>query len=116
MLMMSSKALSAGQARVYHAREFAAEQANYWSRDQQGFSEWQGRLAEQWGLSGPVGNDHFARLSKGQHPLTEEQLVRHQVSRTYDGKAAGKSRAWSTAPMGCDVPRTEIGFVDCACR
>ena len=86
MLTMSSKALSAGQARTYHAREFASEQANYWSRDQQGFSEWQGRLAEQWGLEGPVGNDHFARLSEGQHPFSEEQLVRHQVSRTYEGK------------------------------
>jgi len=86
MLTMSSKALSAGQARTYHAREFASEQANYWSRDQQGFSEWQGRLAGQWGLEGAVGNDHFARLSEGQHPSTEEQLVRHQVSRTYEGK------------------------------
>ena len=86
MLTMSSKALSAGQARTYHAREFASEKANYWSRDQQGHSEWQGRLAEQWRLSGPVGNEHFARLSEGQHPVTEAQLVKHQVSRTYDGK------------------------------
>ena len=86
MLTMSSKALSAAQARTYHAREFASERQNYWSRDQHGFSEWQGRLAGQWGLEGAVGNDHFARLSEGQHPLTEEQLVRHQVSRTYEGK------------------------------
>jgi conjugative relaxase-like TrwC/TraI family protein len=86
MLTLSSKALSAGQARTYHAREFASERQNYWSRDQQGFSEWQGRLAGQWGLEGAVGNDHFARLSEGQHPITEAQLVRHQVSRTYDGK------------------------------
>ncbi len=86
MLTMSSKALSAGQARTYHAREFASEQANYWSRDQQGFSEWQGSLAEQWGISGSVDNEHFARLSEGQHPTTEAQLVRHQVSRTYDDK------------------------------
>ena len=87
MLTMSSKALSAGQARTYHAREFASERQNYWSRDQQGFSGWQGRLAEQWGLSGTVGNEHFARLSEGQHPFTEAQLVRHQVSRTYEGKS-----------------------------
>src|SRR5229473_1854817 len=32
------------------------------------------------------GSEHFARLSEGQHPHTEEQLVRHQVSRTYEGK------------------------------
>ena len=86
MLTMSSKALSAGQARTYHAREFASERQNYWSRDQQGQSEWHGRLAEQWGLSGAVGDEHFARLTEGQHPITEEQLVKHQVSRTYEGK------------------------------
>jgi conjugative relaxase-like TrwC/TraI family protein len=81
-----SKPLSASQVRTYHEREFASERQNYWSRDQQGHSEWQGKLAEQWGLSGPVGNEHFARLTEGQHPHTEMQLVRHQVSKTYEGK------------------------------
>ncbi|MGO9402180.1 MAG: MobF family relaxase, partial [Terriglobales bacterium] len=85
-MLTISKPLSASQARTYHAREFAAQAQNYWSRDQQGHSEWQGRLAEQWGLHGAVGSEHFARLSEGQHPHTEEQLVRHQVSRTYEGK------------------------------
>jgi conjugative relaxase-like TrwC/TraI family protein len=85
-MLTISKPLSAGQARTYHEREFASEQQNYWSRDQQGHSEWQGKLAEQWGLRGEVGSEHFARLSEGQHPLTEAQLVRHQVSRTYEGK------------------------------
>jgi conjugative relaxase-like TrwC/TraI family protein len=33
-----------------------------------------------------VGAEHFARLSEGQHPNTQEQLVRHQVSKTYEGK------------------------------
>jgi hypothetical protein len=46
----------------------------------------QGRLAERWNLIGAVATEHFARLSEGQHPHTEEQLVRHQVSRTYEGK------------------------------
>jgi conjugative relaxase-like TrwC/TraI family protein len=72
--------------RTYHEREFASERQNYWSRDRQGHSEWQGKLAEQWGLNGPVGNEHFARLTEGQHPHTEPQLVRHQVSKTYEGK------------------------------
>ena len=85
-MLTISKPLSASQARTYQAREFAAHEQNYWSRDQQGHSEWQGRLTEQWGLHGPVGSEHFARLSEGQHPHTEEQLVRHQVSRTYEGK------------------------------
>src|SRR6185437_1657159 len=32
------------------------------------------------------GSEHFARLTEGQHPITEAQLVHHQVSRTYEGK------------------------------
>ncbi len=85
-MLTISKPLSASQAQTYHVREFASQEQNYWSRDQKGHSEWQGRLAEQWGLQGGVGSEHFARLSEGQHPHTEEQLVRHQVSRTYEGK------------------------------
>jgi len=85
-MLTISKPLSASQARNYHEREFASEKQNYWSRDQQGFSEWRGQLAQQWGLQGAVGNEHFARLTEGQHPFTEEQLVQHQVSRTYEGK------------------------------
>ena len=85
-MLTISKPLSASQARTYHEREFASEKQNYWSRDQQGHSEWQGKLAQQWKLAGTVESEHFARLSEGQHPHTAEQLVRHQVSRTYEGK------------------------------
>jgi hypothetical protein len=85
-MLTISKPLSASQAQTYHVREFASQEQNYWSRDQQGHSEWQGRLAQQWRLQGGVSSEHFARLSEGQHPHAEEQLVRHQVSRTYEGK------------------------------
>src|SRR5580693_6334642 len=85
-MLTISKPLSASQVRTYHEREFASERQSYWSRDQQGHSEWQGKLAKQWGLEGPVGDEHFARLTVGQHPYTEAQLVRHQVSKTYEGK------------------------------
>ena len=51
-----------------------------------GISEWQGQLANEWGLSGAVSDEHFARLTEGQHPFTEQQMVKHQVSRTYEGK------------------------------
>src|SRR6266581_3786455 len=85
-MLTMSKALSASQARTYHKEEFASRQQNYWSRDQRVFSEWQGRLAGQWNLNGPVHDEHFERLAEGQHPGTGEQLVRHQVSRTYQGK------------------------------
>jgi conjugative relaxase-like TrwC/TraI family protein len=85
-MLTISKPLSASQARTYHAKEFASQQQNYWTRNQQGHSEWQGRLAGQWNLNGPVHDEQFARLAEGQHPQTGEQLVRHQVSRTYEGK------------------------------
>jgi conjugative relaxase-like TrwC/TraI family protein len=85
-MLTISKPLSAEQARTYHGKQFASQEQNYWSRDTQVFSEWQGRLAQNWNLSGSVHADHFTRLAGGQHPNTEEQLVRHQVSRTYQGK------------------------------
>jgi conjugative relaxase-like TrwC/TraI family protein len=85
-MLTISKPLSASQARTYHEREFESEKQNYWSREQQGHSEWQGKLADQWKLAGAVESEHFARLSEGQHPHTQDQLVRHQVSRTYEGK------------------------------
>jgi len=86
-MLTISKPLSASQARTYHAKEFASQQQNYWTRNQQGHSEWQGQLAGQWNLSGPVHDQQFARLAEGQHPQTGQQLVRHQVSRTYEGKS-----------------------------
>ena len=85
-MLTISKPLSSGQALTYHAREFASNQQNYWSRDQHIHSEWQGRLAQQWGLNGPVGSEHFARLSEGQHPESGLQLVKHQPARTYDNE------------------------------
>src|SRR5215472_16875153 len=85
-MLTISKPLSASQARTYHEREFTSQKQNYWSRDQQGHSEWQGKLAEEWKLAGFVEAETFVRLSEGQHPHTAEQLVRHQVSRTYEGK------------------------------
>ncbi|HEY2468941.1 MAG TPA: MobF family relaxase [Terracidiphilus sp.] len=85
-MLTISKPLSASQARNYHAKEFASQQQNYWTRNQQGHSEWQGKLAQQWNLNGLVHDEHFVRLAEGQHPRNGDQLVRHQVSRTYEGK------------------------------
>ncbi len=67
---------------MYHACEFTSEKQNYWSQDQQGHSEWQGKLAEKWDFKGSVGNEEFARLTEGQHPWSGEHLVRHQPEKT----------------------------------
>lgn len=84
-----SKPLSASQAQTYHAIEFTAAEQNYWKQGDTIQGEWHGKLASEFGLSGAVGAEEFARLSEGQHPETGEQLVSHRVVHEYknaDGK------------------------------
>ena len=88
-MLTISKPLSADQAQNYHAKEFTAREQNYWSQKGVIQGEWQGRLASQFGLAGAVSAEDFARLSQGQHPQTEEQLVQQRASHIYkdaDGK------------------------------
>jgi len=88
-MLTISKPLSADQAQNYHSREFTSPDQSYWSRGETVTGEWQGRLAEEYGLTGAVGAEEFARLSEGQHPATGDQLVRHRQSHQYqtaDGK------------------------------
>ncbi len=88
-MLTISKPLSAGQAQTYHQKEFTAKEQNYWSQRGVIAGEWQGRLAEQFGLAGMVSAEDFAQLSQGQHPQTGEQLVRQRASYEYqdaDGK------------------------------
>ena len=88
-MLTISKPLSASQAQTYHSHEFTSPDQSYWSRGQTVAGEWQGQLADEFGLSGAVGAKEFARLSEGQHPATGEQLVRHRQSHQYqnpDGK------------------------------
>jgi conjugative relaxase-like TrwC/TraI family protein len=88
-MLTISKPLSAGQAQTYHQKEFTSKEQNYWSQRGVIAGEWQGRLAEQFGLAGVVSAEDFAKLSQGQHPQTGEQLVRQRASYEYqdaDGK------------------------------
>jgi conjugative relaxase-like TrwC/TraI family protein len=101
-MLTISKALSASQARTYHAREFVSERQNYWSRDTHGFSEWHGTLAQQWSLSGAVSDEAFSRLSEGQHPQDGMQLVKHQPARTYENEY-GKQITSSEHRAGWDA-------------
>jgi conjugative relaxase-like TrwC/TraI family protein len=78
-----SKPISAGQAQAYHKEEFANVKENYYTEGERVRGEWQGQLAAEWGLTGEVMEQQFARLSEGQHPETGEQLVRHQAARAY---------------------------------
>lgn len=80
-MLTISKPLSAGQARRYHAEEFQNARENYYTEANQIRGGWYGQLAARWGLVGEVREDQFQRLADGQHPITGEQLVRHQTAR-----------------------------------
>jgi conjugative relaxase-like TrwC/TraI family protein len=80
-MLTISKPLSAGQARRYHAEEFQSARDNYYTEGDVIRGVWHGQLAERWGLAGNVREDQFERLAEGQHPITGEQLVRHQTAR-----------------------------------
>src|SRR5256714_7479260 len=82
-MLTISNPLSASQAQAYHAEEFGNARENYYTQDDQIRGEWHGWLAGQWGLRGEVREEHFRRLSEGQHPMSGEQLVRHQTAREY---------------------------------
>src|SRR5438876_9502806 len=79
----TAKQLSSRQARSYHHDKFSNAQENYYTEGDRIRGEWHGKLAEQWGLHGEVREEHFQRLSEGQHPITGEQLIRHQAAREY---------------------------------
>src|ERR1051326_384361 len=88
-MLTISKPLSAGQAQTYHQKEFTAKEQNYWSQRGVIAGEWQGRLADEFALSGAVSSEDFANLSQGLHPSSGAQLVRQRSSYEYqdaDGK------------------------------
>jgi conjugative relaxase-like TrwC/TraI family protein len=82
-MLTISKPLSSGQAQTYHAKEFTSAEQNYWKQGDTILGEWQGQMAERYGLTGGIDAQHFARLSEGQNPLTGEQLIRHRNGQEY---------------------------------
>lgn len=59
-MLTISKPLGSSQAQTYHAKEFTSAEANYWKQGGTVTGEWQGKLAEQYGLAGGVSAEHFA--------------------------------------------------------
>ena len=86
-MLTISKPLSAGQAAAYHASEFTSAEQSYYTRSGQVRGEWQGKLAQEWGLTGEVSAEQFTHLAQGQHPETGEQLVRYRQPREYTNDA-----------------------------
>jgi len=89
-MLTISEPFSCGQARTYHARKFAAKEANYWSRSNKATANSRVSSGREWGLQGAVGAEQFARLTEGQHPETQEQVVRHQPAKTYENQFGRK--------------------------
>ena len=89
-MMTIPKALSSGQAQTYHKLEYTSAAQSYYKQGDQVKGEWQGRLATSLGLSGEVTAQEFSRLSEGQHPQTEVQMVRHREAVEYQ-TASGKT-------------------------
>ena len=82
-MLTISKPLSSGQAQTYHAKEFMSAEQNYWKQGDAILGEWQGQMAQKYGLAGAIDSQHFARLSEGQNPHSGEQLVRHRTGQEY---------------------------------
>lgn len=82
-MLTISKPLSGPVAVDYYENEYADPDQSLAREEEGAAGAWQGRLAEDWGLSGAVTEEQFARLCEGLHPLTGERLVRHAVPKTY---------------------------------
>jgi len=80
-MMTMSNALSGGQATTYYQQDYANKKENYYSERGEINGNWIGQLAEEWGLTGEVTSEQYARLVAGQDPNTGEQLIRFVPSR-----------------------------------
>jgi conjugative relaxase-like TrwC/TraI family protein len=92
-MLTISKALSSGQAKTYHKLDYASETQNYYKQDATVKGEWQGKLAASLGLSGEVAPLEFSRLADGQHPQTEEQMVRTRTAQEYTNADSTTTKA-----------------------
>lgn len=79
-MLTISKALNSAQAATYHTKDFVSETQRYYAKDDALLGEWQGELANRFGLSGTVGKADFMALANGQNPHTGEQMVKHRIA------------------------------------
>ena len=116
-MLTLSKPISAGQAQAYHKSEFANAKENYYTEGERVRGEWQGQLAERYGLRGEVNEEQFARLSRrpasadrrGSDTPPAGARIRQRARRNGAGDGA-------PGGVGRDVFRAEIGLTDGACR
>jgi conjugative relaxase-like TrwC/TraI family protein len=111
-MLTISQPLSSSQAQRYHAEEFTSRSQAYYAEGEQVRGEWQGRLAEHFGLRGEVRDDQFKRMAEGRHPWSGAQLVEQRLPhshKTDDGKTVssmGHRAGWDatfSAPKSVSV-------------
>jgi conjugative relaxase-like TrwC/TraI family protein len=102
-MLLISKPFSSARAVSYHWEDITAKEQSDWSARTEVRSQWQGRLAESFGLKGAVDYESFVRLSLGQDPRTGEQLVRRLPAREYPNaddrtvKTIGHRAGWDAS-------------------
>jgi conjugative relaxase-like TrwC/TraI family protein len=80
-MMTISNALSAGQAETYYQQDYMNKAEDYYTEQGELKGVWSGRLAQDWGLTGEITSEQYARLVAGQNPHTGEQLIRSVPAR-----------------------------------
>src|SRR5436853_5837603 len=116
-MLTLSKPLTSAQAKLYYQKDFSNAEGNYYSEGQTIAGQWQGKLAEQWGLIGEVTAEQYNRLADGQDPHTGEQRVQHHAvpancygrmgatrehRAAWDGTFSAPKSVSLTALVGCD--------------
>ncbi len=83
MLRISREPLSSSQAKTYHKLDYTSKAQSYYKQNGAMQGEWQGQLAEKYGLKGAVSAEEFSLLADGKHPQTGDQLVKHRNGQEY---------------------------------
>ena len=82
-MLTISKPLSSSQAQTYHAKEFTSAEQNYWKQGDTILGEWQGQMAERYGLAGSHRRAALRSSQRGPESPHGEQLVRHRNGQEY---------------------------------
>ncbi len=94
-MLSISHALSPGKTQTYYREEYSAADKRYFSVDNELQGFWHGRLAEELGLTGVVGDQAFDRLALGQNPESGDQWIKHRDTvLTKTGQESVHRAAW----------------------
>ena len=81
-MLKISQSLGSSQVKDYYTKEYIAKE-NYWQQDAEAPGQWQGKLAEDMGLTGAIDYQAFSNLADGKNAAGDAQLIRHQTSPGY---------------------------------